>query len=184
MDPQGVDGQAHLRMSRGRDVGLGRRFYRSPGGGSPIVGESGFSCAKVLRCQDAGRVDFPSVRGIFQLMSRLRSMSVSGGHRMRMCLHCGYRGRELQGDRSQLVFQCPSCRGDLYARPARTYAEMEGLSETCSAIRCVDHSFGSEQEMKRSVTDRWAGRLEWVAILLLTISLILATAGSIVAVIA
>ncbi len=61
---------------------------------------------------------------------------------------------------------------------------MEGLSETCSAIRCVDHSFGSVQEMKRSVTDRWAGRLEWVAILLLTISLILATAGSIVAVIA
>ncbi len=25
------------------------------------------------------------------------------------------------------VFRCPSCRGDLYSRPPRTYAELEGL---------------------------------------------------------
>ena len=45
----------------------------------------------------------------------------------RCCLTCGYRGRELQGRRGAERLVCPRCRQDLYARPARTYAEMEGL---------------------------------------------------------
>ena len=45
----------------------------------------------------------------------------------RCCLTCGYRGRELQGRRGQERLICPRCRQDLYVRPARSYAEMEGL---------------------------------------------------------
>lgn len=47
----------------------------------------------------------------------------------RFCPCCGYSGRELQGDRGQRTFVCPSCDLDLYARPARSYAEMEGFVE-------------------------------------------------------
>lgn len=47
----------------------------------------------------------------------------------RCCLTCGFRGRELQGRRGRERLVCPQCRQDLYARPARTYAEMEGLIE-------------------------------------------------------
>ena len=47
----------------------------------------------------------------------------------RLCLRCGYRGRLLQGDRGLMTFTCPSCRCDLYARPPRSYAEMEGLHD-------------------------------------------------------
>lgn len=49
----------------------------------------------------------------------------------RCCLTCGYRGRELQGRRGQERLVCPQCRQDLYSRPARTYAEMEGLAQPC-----------------------------------------------------
>jgi len=46
------------------------------------------------------------------------------------CLACGYHGRELQGERGRLTFSCPSCGDDLYARPPRSYAEMEGITPT------------------------------------------------------
>lgn len=47
----------------------------------------------------------------------------------RCCLTCGFRGRELQGRRGLERLVCPQCRQDFYARPPRTYAEMEGLAE-------------------------------------------------------
>lgn len=47
----------------------------------------------------------------------------------RLCPSCGYHGRELQGERGQRTFVCPACHCDLYARPARSYAEMEGFVE-------------------------------------------------------
>jgi predicted RNA-binding Zn-ribbon protein involved in translation (DUF1610 family) len=46
----------------------------------------------------------------------------------RMCLACGYDGRELQGDRGEVTFNCPSCGCDLYVRPPQSYAQLEGLS--------------------------------------------------------
>ncbi len=44
-----------------------------------------------------------------------------------MCLDCGFDGAELQGERGTMTFVCPTCGADLYARPARSYAEMEGF---------------------------------------------------------
>jgi hypothetical protein len=47
----------------------------------------------------------------------------------RACLRCGYRGPELQGDRPEPPLVCPACGEDLYSRPPRSYAELEGLDE-------------------------------------------------------
>lgn len=44
-----------------------------------------------------------------------------------MCLCCGHDGTELQGQLAATSFICPSCGADLYARPPRTYAQMEGI---------------------------------------------------------
>lgn len=49
-------------------------------------------------------------------------------HRRR-CVSCGHGGIQLQGDPAATSFRCPACNADLYARPARTYAEMEGFVE-------------------------------------------------------
>lgn len=45
----------------------------------------------------------------------------------RVCLDCGYRGRELQNDAADAPIRCPICGADLYSRRARSYAEMEGI---------------------------------------------------------
>lgn len=49
------------------------------------------------------------------------------------CLRCGFDGPELQ--RELLDFCCPHCGQDLYARPPRTYFELEGLRELASPAR-------------------------------------------------
>jgi predicted RNA-binding Zn-ribbon protein involved in translation (DUF1610 family) len=48
---------------------------------------------------------------------------------LKTCLNCGHDGPELQGERGHALFVCPCCGQDLYARPPRSYAEMEGLDE-------------------------------------------------------
>lgn len=53
----------------------------------------------------------------------------------RRCLDCGFDGASLQQNGSRTVYECPSCGADLYARPARSYAELEGLRLTDLA-RC------------------------------------------------
>jgi predicted RNA-binding Zn-ribbon protein involved in translation (DUF1610 family) len=46
----------------------------------------------------------------------------------RRCLACGHAGRKLQGRHAERTFVCPACGADLYARPARAYADLEGFS--------------------------------------------------------
>ena len=46
-----------------------------------------------------------------------------------MCLSCGHDGRDLQGEGGPASWSCPRCGADLYARPPRSYAELEGLDE-------------------------------------------------------
>ncbi|MBZ0171378.1 MAG: hypothetical protein K8E66_03270 [Phycisphaerales bacterium] len=48
-------------------------------------------------------------------------------HRRR-CVGCGFGGDEIQREHGKFVFSCPACEADLYARPAMSYAEMEGLA--------------------------------------------------------
>ena len=56
----------------------------------------------------------------------------------RLCRSCGYAGEDLQQADAGPVFCCPSCGADLYARPPKSYAEMEllvGPSENSRASR-------------------------------------------------
>jgi predicted RNA-binding Zn-ribbon protein involved in translation (DUF1610 family) len=41
------------------------------------------------------------------------------------CLRCGYDGAAVQ--EGSIDFLCPNCGQDLYARPPRSYLELEGL---------------------------------------------------------
>ena len=45
----------------------------------------------------------------------------------RVCVYCGAAHSAFHRQGVPLL-ECPSCRGDLYARPPRSYAEMEGLT--------------------------------------------------------
>jgi len=60
-------------------------------------------------------------------MSALRNATAARVDR-KMCLGCGFDGAELQGHLAHVRYRCPSCGHDLYARPPRSYAEMEGLA--------------------------------------------------------
>jgi len=60
----------------------------------------------------------------------------------RRCVRCGYGGSALQraGGRSgsgprSVLLTCPKCQQDLYTRPARSYAELEGFEERASVAR-------------------------------------------------
>lgn len=53
-----------------------------------------------------------------------------------MCLSCGYTGDELQSPESEPL-RCPECGEDLYTRPPRSYAELEGLVEPTAVPRPV-----------------------------------------------
>jgi predicted RNA-binding Zn-ribbon protein involved in translation (DUF1610 family) len=66
-------------------------------------------------------------------MRAVRTSLPAPVHR-KLCLSCGYDGVEIQewGDWSRprgMHFSCPACGEDLYARPPRSYAELEGLVE-------------------------------------------------------
>lgn len=58
--------------------------------------------------------------------------------RQRCCLICGYDGPELQGDTG--TYRCPACDADLYARPPRSYAELEGFIAQAPVARPVDQA--------------------------------------------
>lgn len=49
------------------------------------------------------------------------------------CLYCGHDGPMLQRGPGSVPFRCPACAGDLYARPPRSYRELEGLTDTSPA---------------------------------------------------
>lgn len=57
----------------------------------------------------------------------LARLASSSPHVQRSCLRCGYRGDELQKRGEAAAYLCPVCGQDLYARPPRSYAEMEDI---------------------------------------------------------
>jgi predicted RNA-binding Zn-ribbon protein involved in translation (DUF1610 family) len=83
---------------------------------------------------------------------------------VKTCLSCGYRGPELQGRRGRYQFVCPECGTDLYERPARSYAELEGLAEPDPAIDLEpDWAAEAPPSRWRAAFDAFAG---WVRRLL------------------
>lgn len=111
-----------------------------------------------------GVLDFwPESRagGILNCMGVARS-EVPTRLRRKVCLDCGYRGRELQGLRGESTFICPRCLADLYSRPPRTYAEMEGLEEAVGGLAepALPVWFAAAAERRRHSRPRTlAGRL-------------------------
>lgn len=51
-----------------------------------------------------------------------------------MCLGCGFDGRGLQSGGAEPTWKCPKCGADLYSRPPRSYAEMEGLDDELAGV--------------------------------------------------
>ena len=47
-----------------------------------------------------------------------------------MCLSCGHDGSAIQSENRESTWFCPGCGTDLYARPPRSYADLEGLIES------------------------------------------------------
>lgn len=98
----------------------------------------------------------------------VRSLRRETGLHVRRCLRCGYAGEELQvaADERRPVdvpsLVCPNCCEDLYARPPRSYAELEGI---CDIDRARDEV--------RIAAQRWARRAhrtEWAILATLIIS--------------
>lgn len=83
-------------------------------------------------------------------MATMRSTTLPARQTRRMCLHCGYRGRELQVPGWDRVAHCPGCDGDLYTRAPMTYAQMEGLDEIPAGVR------------PRAVARRETSRFGWL----------------------
>lgn len=83
----------------------------------------------------------------------------------RRCVACGYDGPLLRGG---AVLRCPGCRCNLQERPARSYAEMEGLlglpslSDTGAAPTPV------ESRLERSL-QRWLAFLFFTMVGLIAI---------------
>lgn len=82
----------------------------------------------------------------------------------RMCLSCGYDGAVIQSDHRESGWLCPHCHADLYARPPRSYADLEGLDDTVTSPRAVRQLLLREAERHRGgwgVRNRdAAGRLD------------------------
>lgn len=83
----------------------------------------------------------------------------------RRCLSCGYGGPELQGDRGRTAFRCPACAEDLYARPARTYYEMEGFDAEHAPLRVAPPAT-LRHRLRRAHAGMTRLRRHWLAQLL------------------
>ncbi len=79
------------------------------------------------------------------MLGRVKTSSASRLH-ARRCVQCGAESQTARGFRSA---SCPSCGCDFRQRPARSYAEMEGLIESRPALR------RSAEELEATVIERW-----------------------------
>lgn len=79
----------------------------------------------------------------------------------RVCLACGYRGPELQSGYPVEVFVCPVCACDLYARPPRSYAEMEGVGVAPGAAPASGG--GATSRGMGATTGSWMAAARWIS---------------------
>lgn len=91
-----------------------------------------------------------------QTVGRLDHLTV------RMCLSCGRRAADLQTSANVPLFVCPSCGADLYARPPRSYAEMEGLNDAgfdpYGRFASKERRPRTDRTTVRSQASRWRAR--------------------------
>lgn len=113
-------------------------------------------------------------------MSRALTSSPTWLHR-KMCLSCGFDGKEIQGDREPCTFSCPSCGSDLYARPPRSYAAMEGFAGPAPADGAPELSVSRRQERRRRKKwHRGAARFESMVVWSIGVLLLMVVAAGVV----
>jgi hypothetical protein len=93
----------------------------------------------------------------------LTRLASSSPHAQRACLRCGYRGDELQRLGERAAYLCPGCGQDLYARPPRSYAEMEDIPVAASIPAAAK---SPRVARGRAAPDAWWKRL-WARLLLM-----------------
>lgn len=79
------------------------------------------------------------------MLGRVKTSSATRLH-ARRCVQCGGEAQNSPGFRSA---SCPRCGCDFRLRPARSYAEMEGLIETRPILR------RGAEELEATVIERW-----------------------------
>ena len=82
----------------------------------------------------------------------------------RRCVECGYDGALLRGGRA---VRCARCGCDLRERPARSYAEMEGLPGHPLEDEATDRDRREEQLVYRWVAFLFLSMLGFVAMIYL-----------------
>ncbi|MFO0875237.1 MAG: hypothetical protein U0575_14870 [Phycisphaerales bacterium] len=88
----------------------------------------------------------------------------------RRCVRCGYDGALLKGGRAP---RCARCGCDLRARPARSYAEMEGLVPAPTTQRPAHRA--DEQR----IIERWlAGAVVAIVVVIATAALLARLSGA------
>ena len=95
------------------------------------------------------------------------------------CLACGYRGAALQG--SNRALRCPGCGTDLYARPPRSYAELEGFVPSDDSIDARVSEFRAERPRLRRARSFVVRALVMAAIITPPL-VVVATAGALAAI--
>lgn len=81
----------------------------------------------------------------------------------RMCLSCGFDGRAIQNNSRETEWACPRCGSDLYARPPKSYAELEALSDSNPGAPAEDMpALREERRSLRGLLAR-APRWAWLA---------------------
>ncbi len=76
-------------------------------------------------------------------------------------MSCGYRGPELQSGYPVEVFVCPACACDLYARPPRSYADMEGVGVLPGAASAARPE--AARRPADASTSPWRAAARWVS---------------------
>ncbi len=97
------------------------------------------------------------------------------------CLACGYRGPALQGPARAI--RCPGCGADLYARPPRSYAELEGFLPSEETVdlhtsEAADRPEGTRLRRARSL----ALRVLVMALIITPPLVVVAAAGALAAI--
>jgi hypothetical protein len=96
------------------------------------------------------------------------------------CLACGYRGPSLQG-RTRAV-RCPSCGADLYSRPPRSYAELEGFVPMSEGAEGVYETEDEAGESRWGVIKRAFVRVMVIGLIVTPPLVVVGAAGALAAI--
>lgn len=90
------------------------------------------------------------------MLAQHRTQTTQRSLTTRLCLRCGHDGDELQPDAPWPVYVCPCCGEDLYARPAKSYAELELIADPAKTAHSPRRLLGALWHCPRALARRIA----------------------------